>query len=107
MILEYTNKVTKENGPRPAGKSDECFYCHNKLGEDHKKDCVCRRKTVVMEYTFKLVIEMPQSFTPYDIEFNRNDGSWCASNAIEELKEMTKDGCLCNVFKAKYLGEAK
>lgn len=29
-----------DDGIRPAGKPDECFYCKQKIGTQHKSDCV-------------------------------------------------------------------
>lgn len=48
---------------------------------------------MVVEYD----IEVPASWGKYNIEFHRNEGSWCASNALDELAELCgDDGCLCN-----------
>ena len=41
------------------------------------------------------------------IEFRRNEGSWCSSNALRELEAMTKRGeCLCRHTKFEYVREA-
>lgn len=105
MLHPETHTVTPENGPRPAGLSDECFYCNEKLGRQHRKDCVLRKRTVIMEYRFQVVLLMPEHWTIPSIEFNRNDGSWCASNALDELEEQGRD-CWCNHFKAIFVREA-
>lgn len=80
--------VTKDDdGIRPAGKPDECFYCSEKVGQKHKLDCVTITRKVVVEYAFTLVIDFPQTWDKEDIEFNRNEGTWCANNALAELLE--------------------
>lgn len=117
MIKENTFKVTFENGVRPAGKQDECFYCQEKIGGYHKEDCVMRSKTVVVDYTFRMVLTFPISFDKDMIEFNRNDATWCADNALNELiksqKYLAKQEnciykCMCRAdkFKAKFIREA-
>jgi hypothetical protein len=36
--------LPNDDGIRPAGNSDECFYCNQKIGTSHKEDCVCLQK---------------------------------------------------------------
>ena len=96
MILKETQLCTLDNGPRPAGPRNECFYCHVKVGTEHKKDCVTRRRTVVIRAIFEYVIEAPESWSSEDIVSHRIDGSWCANNAIGEIAAAAKmEGCLC------------
>jgi hypothetical protein len=91
--IKKSNLVTKDNGPRPAGKPDQCFYCGEKIGKLHKKDCVCRVKEVDV-----------RSWDKQAIEFQRNDGSWCADNGLEDIVEYAnKKGCSCGFFKAELL----
>ena len=107
MLHPETHLVTAENGPRPAGKPDRCFYCSQPLGSQHAPKCVCRERTVVVRAVIEYVIEVPESWTAEQIEFQRNDGSWCATNLIGELREIHEAGaCLCPITSFEYLREA-
>lgn len=99
--------VVGDKGIRPAGKTDECFYCSRKRGEQHKENCVIRCKTVVCELNFRVVRVVPEYWSKDDIEFHMNESSWCANNALRELGDLSKRvGCLCDFFKGKYIREA-
>lgn len=51
-------------------------------------------------------IDVPSFWEKSNVEFCRNDGSWCANNAIEELQELSKQqGCLCPVVRFEYLAD--
>lgn len=104
MEHKETHTVTSENGPCPAGKPTECLYCHELLGEQHKSDCVGRQRTVVIEYRITVAIAVAADWSPDQINFHRNESSWCASNLIDELKTAT--GCLCGLTKAAFVREA-
>lgn len=55
--------VTKDDhGIRPAGKPDECFYCHSKVGEPHGRDCVTITKRVRLKATIEFEVEVPHSW---------------------------------------------
>jgi len=92
-----------ENGPRPAGRPDECFYCKQPVGEDHKADCVCRQRTVVVRFTVEAVIRLPGFWDEEQIRFRYNGSSWCASNLVEILAEPK---CLCPFTTAEFVREA-
>jgi len=64
---------------------------------------VCRKRTVVIRYTIEVTTDVPESWTPEDIEFHRNESSWCANNIVAELEAAY---CLCNRTTAQYLREA-
>jgi hypothetical protein len=96
--------LKNDEGIRPAGNPDECFYCKSKVGELHKKDCVIVTKIVKVKYTFEIEICVPHSWDQDQINFHRNESSWCASNAIDDLVEFdNKVGCLCPYFEAEYI----
>jgi len=98
MNLYKDATVRSDWGPRPAGQPDECFYCREAVGDAHKADCVCLRKAVVLKYEVLMVVSVPQSWTKKDIEFHRNDSSWCFSNDIEQLHaEVTHEKSRCNI----------
>ena len=106
-----TFKVTEENGPRPAGPPDECFYCHTPLGDQHKAECVCRKKTIMMQYTIEIPIVVPQYWGKENVEFFTNDSSSCGSNHVTEILQAfaglwNTGQCLCGRITGKYLREA-
>lgn len=96
--------VTLENGPRPAGNPEECFYCQRPLGSPHKEECVIRLRTVVVRYTIEVPVAVPASWSIHDIEFQRGQGGWCMSNLIDDLKPV---GCLCGAATAVVVREAE
>jgi hypothetical protein len=112
-LREETRKVTFANGPRHAGKPDECFYCNMPMGADHKDDCVCVKRKVIVRMTVEYPVEVPASWTPDNIHFHRNEGTWCSDNAVDELVKLidgayeAEHGCLCRFTKFKYVKEAE
>ena len=93
-----------DNGIRPAGKPNECFYCNQKVGTPHKEDCVVVYKKVKVKYSYEIEIEVPYGWDKEQIEFHRNVGSWCADNSVDELQELIEEGnCLCGCFEAEVL----
>src|SRR5271157_1489277 len=86
--------LSNDDGIRPAGPPDACFYCRKKVGELHKASCVMIHQEVELEATFegsdfKLVFrcEEPWSWTERDIVFHYNDSSWCADNLEDKCEE--------------------
>lgn len=109
MNIGNTDLVTLDNGSRPAGKPDECFYCGNKIGETHKDDCVLLKKTVVVKLTADLVIKVPRSWDSGNVNFKYNGSSHCNSNIIHSLEEYARDEnkqCLCGLVNVVYEREA-
>jgi hypothetical protein len=99
----------KRCGERP------CFYCK---GETiHDPECVLRRRTVVIRYTVEYAIAVPEHWDVEQINFHRNESSWCQGNALHELAELTghdlverpelQDECDCGCFATiEYVREA-
>lgn len=112
MEMPETHMVTPENGPRPAGKPDQCFYCPRHVGEEHAPDCVCRKRTVVVRATVEAVLEVPESWTTEDIEHLWNDSHTCADNFYEAITrdmpnpDPEKWGCTCNSSEIRVVREA-
>ena len=106
--MERTNWTVGEYSVRPAGNPNECFYCNAKVGEQHKEDCVIRSRTVNIDFTVHMVMDVPEFWDEGNINFHFNDGSWCASNLLKKLilREEETDKCLCSIVDAKYIGEA-
>jgi hypothetical protein len=91
-----TYLVTAQNGARPAGYPDACFYCDRPVGEMHHPDCVLRQRTVVLRGGFDLTVTVPDNWTEHDILFWANEGAQCADNQLKEFVRLTqRDGCSC------------
>jgi len=85
-----------------------CLYCHVPVGGSHKWECVTQTRKVRVNYKFEVEIEVPVSWGKREIEFHRNEGSWCSSNAIDEINRIVdRDGCPCHICEAEYLGEVE
>jgi hypothetical protein len=55
------------------------------------------RKTVKVRAIIEYDVNVPAHFTKDDIEFQRNESSWCNGNLISELKNLEdEDYCLCH-----------
>ena len=51
--------------------------------------------------TIEYEVKVPSHWDKGNIEFHRNEGSWCSDHGIEELQRLAEEkGCLCstNVF---------
>ncbi len=95
-----------EKAMRPASPERRCLYCKQAIGENHKDSCVLVMKRVKVRMTVEYEIEVPASWDKHMIEFHRNEGSWCSSNAISELERAfdSGDGCMCNAAEFEYIG---
>lgn len=95
-----------ESSMRPASDKRECFYCRRPIGESHADDCVLVLRRVKVRMIVDYEIEVPAHWDQYMIEFHRNDSSWCASSAIDELQAIHEaENCICNHTSFEYLGE--
>lgn len=105
--------IVKKNdyGIRPAGKPDECFYCHSKIGEPHKFDCVTVCRMVKLRATIDYEYPIPISWNKERIETYYNLGTWCANNLISDLKDYIEyideknDSCLCSRCKIEVIDD--
>lgn len=100
------NWEVKEEGIRPAGSDNNCFYCGEEKGNTHKPECVIRKRTIVMEMKVEIVMEVPEHWDEEMCNFHKNESSWCASNILDDLKKLDEKGCLCGITKFTYLREA-
>lgn len=94
--------IVTEKAMRPAGPERRCFYCKEPIGGKHGPTCVLVRKKVKIRATVEYEIEVPAHWDAEDIEFHRNDGSWCSSNMIGELEAL---GCLCGAVHFEHLAD--
>lgn len=91
---------------RPASSKQQCFYCGQLIGLEHKADCVLRRKKVKIKLTAEYEIDVPNNWDKNQIEFHRNEGSWCSTNIINELQDISDNGgCLCGIVRSEYLSD--
>lgn len=95
-------KVT-EKSKRPASSKEQCFYCGSLIGENHKQGCVLIIKKVLVKATIEYEIEVPSNWKRSNVEYSRNEGTWCSSNIIDELIKLSEDHCLCNKVVYKYV----
>lgn len=85
---DLTRTVVMPDDTRPlVGPADQCGYCESPLGEEHEADCVCRKRPVLIELRIRMVVDRPESWGKEDIEFQINEGSYCAGNLIHALAE--------------------
>lgn len=84
-----------------------CFYCRQRVGKEHKPDCVLIVKKVRVRMTVEYDVTVPADWDADMVEFHRNDSSWCKDNAIEELRALAESdaGCLCQHTEFEYIGD--
>ena len=87
-----------------------CHYCHQAIEGGHRFDCVCLRRSVVIQMTVEYVVSEVRAANPAGIEFHRNDGSWCAANDFKSLVEASSPPnsghCGCGQARFKFIREA-
>lgn len=112
MNLTRTDTV-KPSDERPARMDGKCFYCSQLIGAQHKPDCVIVSKSVTVRLVLDLVIVVPRHWDKDDIEFARNDGSWCKNNLLRDLGDWVdrtdKDEgarCACEGGRIEFLRNA-
>lgn len=100
-----------DDGIRPAGPPDACFYCRQKVSQPHGRDCVIVLRRVKLRYVVEVEVMMPHSWDSDDIEMHRNMGSWCANNCVDDINAhiIALEGynrCLCHdgAFHAEFIG---
>jgi hypothetical protein len=100
--VTWPRVLVNDDGIRAVpGRENECYYCAGAVGEEHRRDCVCLLKLV----RYSVLIHEPGSerrtsgevvgtYDSYDVwhwsehngEFHKNDSSWCADNAIDDIQ---------------------
>ncbi len=105
--MTRNNWIVDKFSIRPFGKQDECFYCHSKIGTEHKKDCVIRERIIKLRMTTDIVIDVPEFWDEEQINFHFNESSCCVSNILDKLEERDENHrCLCDCTSFEYIGEA-
>lgn len=91
----------QDDGIRPAGLPDECFYCGQKVGRPHIFDCVVVTKKVKIRYSIEVEEEVPHYWSDERVKDHREESSWCGNNLISVLELLAKEkGCLCGEITA-------
>jgi hypothetical protein len=61
---------------------------------------------VVLRYTYEVVVVVPEDWGETQINFHRNESSWCADNSINDLQDRNDQHCWCPDMQSIYLREA-
>lgn len=104
-----------DDGIRPNGPSDQCFYCGQKVGQPHGAECVMLRRFVTYAvhadpWGVVAIYKCPDpSFWDVDMcSFHKNESSWCCGNMLTEGTDLEvtqskiwsrlteDDDCLCS-----------
>lgn len=102
--MDWPKVLPDDQGIRPAGPSDACFYCGRRVGEEHQRTCVTVVKKVKIVASIELEIDVPHHWDESNVNFYQNDSSWCASNIIKVLQELdVKETCLCRRYSADFI----
>lgn len=109
--MKKTNWPVGAHGVRPAGPPDRCFYCGERVADQHHQSCVIREKTVIVRYSFEVLETIPEHWTAEDFERAKNQGSWCFDNAFNTIDATTtrmngEESCTCGLGKAEFVREA-
>lgn len=91
-----------DEAPADAGRG-LCTWCRQPVGLPHADDCVTVKRRVVVRAIVEYEISVPEHWGPEEIEFHRNDGSWCANNMLYELEKV--DDCLCPLTRYEFVRE--
>lgn len=99
MEKANTHLVTEDDTRYPKGLGStetQCFYCDGNLGEPHEDDCVCREKTVIVDVTIQMMIDVPSSWDKEHIEWHYNEYT-CTVNNWSMIQDHidTHAGCWC------------
>lgn len=112
----WPSVLPNDDGIRPAGPQDECLYCSQKIGQPHGPECVtvnskvrfgvyCNNHKVGVWRSYE-----PHGWTAQQHEFHKNEGSWCADNALHAIEwvtpeirhlvmaQMVDDECACGIL---------
>lgn len=103
--------TVSDEGIRPAGPKDECFYCRAKVGGTHGMECVIRQRTVIVELTIRVAALLPEWWDADAIEFKYNESSSCKSGILEDILAMQNrmrpaGNCLCGAGEVTFVREA-
>ena len=115
----------RDDGIRPAGKPDACFYCGQRVGTPHGAECCVVTKQVALRIIGPdgtpigvWSTGVPYSHSAESIEFRHNESTWCADNLFDHtaqiewadadgetrLRALNNDGCcLCSKVRIAFV----
>lgn len=108
MDLPQTETVLPQD-ERPARRDGTCFYCSQPLGTKHNPNCIIVSKTITVRLTLDVVIEVPRTWGKEQVEFARNENSWCVNNMMRELQtwfDDTNNSCACGSAQIDFVRDA-
>jgi hypothetical protein len=92
--VTWPRVLKHDDGIRPAGRPDRCFYCGQRVGQLHARDCNVITKLIELKITATLpdgrvfhgswTLEEPHFWKPEDSESYKNESSWCGGNVLGE-----------------------
>lgn len=74
-----------DDGIRLAGALDACFYCKQKVGEPHRRDCVIVTKLVRFRVTAEVDITVPHCWSDEQIREDVSNRSHDAYNFYDDV----------------------
>lgn len=109
--MNTTSFIVKPSDIRLGRPDGTCFYCRAELGKEHAIGCVIRKRTIIVQVTFDLLLEVPENWNEYDIEFWMNEGSSCANNLHADIGRQInrmhgQHYCMCGLTHGKFIREA-
>jgi hypothetical protein len=68
IVIPFPLIAPNDDGIRPAGGPDKCFYCGQKIGTSHLRNCVAMTKKVKLRVTLDVELDQPHFSDPTGIE---------------------------------------
>jgi len=82
MPADLTDYTVTKKAMREASAKEECFYCHQPVGECHKKDCILVKKKAVVRAKIEYEVNIPACYDYGNTLYFYNKLSHCISNII-------------------------
>lgn len=85
--------LVNDDGIRPAGRQDECFYCNQKVGMPHSCDCVC----LLHKARVKIEIESDLwvwGHNTSSIQYQLDYKHYAQTTVLKQLLELAKEANL-------------
>lgn len=89
---QWPRVIENDDGIRPAGLPDRCFFCEQKIGNFHKTSCVTIQRAVEYDVLIRNQVvgkwstTEPYSWNKEHCEQHRNLGTWCKDNAVDSIE---------------------
>lgn len=89
-----------------ADQGGRCRFCPAVIGERHSAQCLIPQRPVRIRMIVEYTVLAPVVWGAEEINFHRNDSSWCADNAIRELMEAfgpDRGVCMCGSARFEFV----